>query len=199
DENTVIIFDGSVAALFKEDFNSLYDSLPAELACVEEVIVTTDTQKVYLPLVVNPSDPNSEPVPTPVPTVTPIPTQTPTPVPQADIELIKIIYDPDGSDVEGEFVEIFNSGTAVGDMTGWVLEDEAGIQYVFPTFTLNPSTKVTVWVGTGVDDAANLYWNRGSAVWNNNGDAAFLLDSEDGNVIDSCAYEGGDVGILCQD
>ena len=34
----------------------------------------------------------------------------------------------------------------------------------------------------GVDDAENLFWGRGSAVWNNKGDKAVLRDENGADV-----------------
>ncbi|MEM8862133.1 MAG: phospholipase D-like domain-containing protein [Chloroflexota bacterium] len=203
DENTIIIHDSTVATLYKEDFDMLYDTLPAELACVEEeIVVTPSNPTVYLPMVINPADPNAEPTPTAIPTVaptaTPTPTQTPTPAPAAKIELLRIVYNPDGDDVENELVEITNSGDLAADMMGYVLQDETGNTYTFPTFTLEPASTVTVWVKVGTDNMTNLFWGRGGSVWNNSGDTAFILDEVDGNIIDSCSYLGGEVEASCQ-
>jgi hypothetical protein len=35
-----------------------------------------------------------------------------------------------------------------------------------------------VWTKVGANNANNLYWGRGSAVWNNTGDTAFLKDAQ---------------------
>jgi hypothetical protein len=46
-----------------------------------------------------------------------------------------------------------------------------------------------VFTGCGQDTGDELYWcNTGSAIWNNSGDTAFLLDPA-GNVVYSYAYE----------
>jgi len=37
---------------------------------------------------------------------------------------------------------------------------------------------VNVFTGIGNDTTAELYWGRGYTVWNNNGDTAFLRDTE---------------------
>ena len=194
DENTIIIWDASVTTQFKNNWDEMYDSLPEDTACLEEA--QPNSTAIYLPVITNPIDPNAEPTPTPTPS--PTPTQTPTPEPSANVEIVRIVYDPDGSDVDGELIEITNSGNVSADMTNWIIEDEAGIQFTFPSFTLNPSSSVSVWVKSGSNDAQNLYWGRGSSVWNNNGDSAFLLDEIDGNIIDSCSYEGGQSQANCQ-
>jgi hypothetical protein len=54
---------------------------------------------------------------------------------------------------------------------------------------LEPGATVRVFTGCGSDSAASLYWcNTGSAVWNNSGDTAFLLDPA-GNVVYTLAYD----------
>jgi hypothetical protein len=45
-----------------------------------------------------------------------------------------------------------------------------------------------VFTGCGLDSADQLYWcNTDSAIWNNRGDTAFLLDPA-GNIVHSYAY-----------
>jgi Lamin Tail Domain len=93
-----------------------------------------------------------------------------------------VLADPPGSDVDGEYVRIRNDGTSSVTMTGWTLRYLADAVYTFPAFTLSPGAEVLVWVRAGVNDAANLYWGRGSAVWNNLGDTAILRDASGGAV-----------------
>jgi hypothetical protein len=51
-----------------------------------------------------------------------------------------------------------------------------------------PGNEVFIYTGCGVDSASSLYWcNTGSAVWNNSGDTAFLLDPN-GNIADQWRY-----------
>jgi hypothetical protein len=52
----------------------------------------------------------------------------------------------------------------------------------------DPGATVQVFSGCGQNSAAGLYWcNSGSAIWNNTGDTAFLLDPS-GNIVDSYSY-----------
>ena len=54
-----------------------------------------------------------------------------------------------------------------------------------PASRWTPAPSVTVRSGCGTDTATDLHWcNAGTAVWNNSGDTAFLLDPA-GNVVDS--------------
>ncbi|MCO8126013.1 lamin tail domain-containing protein [Acidimicrobiia bacterium EGI L10123] len=108
----------------------------------------------------------------------------------ADVVIDAIRFDADGDDNENlndEWVRIANrSGSAV-DLTGWVLKDTSAThRFSFPGgFSLEPGTSVTVRTGCGSDSATDLHWcNQGSAVWNNSGDTAFLLDPA-GNIVAS--------------
>jgi large subunit ribosomal protein L20 len=101
-----------------------------------------------------------------------------------------IEFDPPGSDVEGEYVQIVNTTTEAVDLTGWTLRDEgAKHTYTFPAFTLEAGAEVQIWTKSGDDDAANLYWGNNRAIWNNTGDIGVLLDAE-GNEITRYSYEG---------
>lgn len=112
-----------------------------------------------------------------------------------DVRLMRIEYDPTGTDVEGEYVDLQNFGATAVNMTDWTLRDAASTTFTFPPFTLDVGASVRVWVKDGVADATNLYWGRGSAVWNNSGDTA-TLSSPSAAEIDSCTYPGGAPGFF---
>ena len=88
-----------------------------------------------------------------------------------------------------EPVPIANVGDSAQLLTGWVLKDEsASHRYHFPGgFSLNVGVEVRVHTGCGADTPTTLYWCSGGAVWNNDGDTAFLLDDH-GNITDHFAY-----------
>ncbi|VAV90310.1 hypothetical protein MNBD_ACTINO01-1702 [hydrothermal vent metagenome] len=94
------------------------------------------------------------------------------------LQIISIEFDAPGDDREnlnGEWVEITNTGATAEPMTSWVLKDEsAGHRYTFPAgFALDPGSTVTVHTGCVADTATTLYWcNDKGAVWNNSGDTA---------------------------
>jgi hypothetical protein len=115
-----------------------------------------------------------------------------------DVRLMRIEYDPTpGPDVEGEYVDLQNFGATAVNMTDWTLRDAATNPntFTFPSFTLDVGATVRVWVKDGLADATNLYWGRGSAVWNNTGDTA-TLSSPSATEIDSCTYPGGAPGFF---
>jgi len=101
-----------------------------------------------------------------------------------------IQFDPDGPDLDDlneEWVRIANRGDAAVDLRGWVVRDEsASNRFRFPDgLRLQAGRAITLRTGCGTDDEDNLHWCRsGAAVWNNDGDTAFLLDP-DGNIVAS--------------
>ncbi len=105
----------------------------------------------------------------------------------------ELVADPPGDDTldaNAEYVVIRNAGPDEVDLTGWGVKDEtASHRFSFPVgFTLPAGGSVTVHTGCGTPSATDLFWcNEGSAIWNNDGDTAFLLDP-DGNIVDTRAY-----------
>lgn len=93
----------------------------------------------------------------------------------------------DNTNLNDEWVQVVNLGSSPVELTGWGLKDEsASNRYAFPDgFVLRSGATVTVRTGCGPDTATDLHWcQTGSAVWNNSGDTAFLLDPA-GNIVDS--------------
>ena len=92
------------------------------------------------------------------------------------VEITNIKYDQGNQGPNGEYVDFQNTGSYPADMTNWYVEDKAGNRYTFPTFTLDPGAIVRLRSGSGTDTNTELYWG-GGAIWNNNGDIAFLYDA----------------------
>jgi hypothetical protein len=108
--------------------------------------------------------------------------------PPADVNITFIDYDPPGDDVQGEYVQIANSGGTAASMTNWTLRDNANHVFTFPTFTLNPGASVKVWTKAGTNTSTDLYWGSGAAIWNNTGgDCAYLRDAG-GTPVDTYCY-----------
>jgi len=106
------------------------------------------------------------------------------------VTIAHIEFNPEGRDVEGEYVLIRNTSTQAADMTDWKLHDGAQRHtYIFPPFVLAPGAEVKLWTRTGANDAANLYWGQRVAVWNNEGDTGTLLDAS-GAVVSRYTYSG---------
>jgi micrococcal nuclease len=56
--------------------------------------------------------------------------------------------------------------------------------YTLPEATeLAAGASVTLYTGIGQDSTAEFYWDRGSAVWNNEGDAVSVSDATDALVL----------------
>ncbi len=106
----------------------------------------------------------------------------------AVIKISAVQFDAEGDDkvnLNGEWVEVANTGGAPQDFTGWSLSDESNHTYLFPAgFVLGAGDSVKVHTGSGTDSTSDLYWGRGSSIWNNDGDTATLKD-EDRRTIDS--------------
>jgi len=89
---------------------------------------------------------------------------------------------PEKENLIEEWVEISNLGTADVSLAGWTLEDAQNHTYAFLDFSLKAGAKAKIRTGMGNDTAEDLYWNRGSSIWNNDGDVATLMDAS-GNMV----------------
>jgi competence protein ComEC len=111
--------------------------------------------------------------------------------PDARVAITEVHADAAGDDAENladEYVVVTNRGTESVDFSGWVLTDESGARYTFPSDTvLDPGDSLTVRTGDGTDTATELYWGAGRPVWNNDGDTVTLLRS-DGGVVTEVRY-----------
>ncbi len=168
--------------------NSLTYANQVDLARASMAEATNTPAYNYLPIVLKPAG-------TPTATATATATATSIPSP-ADIQIIFIEYNPDGSDVDGEYVRLQNMGATAHDMTDWTLRDAVNTVFTFPNFTLQSSASVSVWVKSGSNSTTDLYWGRGSSVWTNTGDTATLRDDL-GQEADSCTYTGGGSSATC--
>jgi len=108
----------------------------------------------------------------------------------AVIKISAVQFDAEGDDrkaenLNTEWVEVINNGDAPQDLSGWTLSDDSNHTYSFPQgFVLGASDSVKVHTGSGTNSTSDLYWGRGSPIWNNDGDTATLKD-EDGRIVDS--------------
>ena len=95
----------------------------------------------------------------------------------------------DNNDLNSELVVIRNSGSLAVDLSGWVLKDEsASHRYDFPVgFILGAGAAVQVHTGCGTDTLEALFWCNDGAVWNNDGDTAFVHD-HNGNIVHSLPF-----------
>ena len=162
DENLLIVHDAGLASGFASDIARMRAAISADGFACNAGPVTAPQPRQYLPLL-----------------------QGPPPPPPGEAQITAIDAAPPVA--LDEYVLIKNVGLGALDMGGWKLSDLANNTYTFPAFTLAPGAEVKVWVKTGADDAANLFWNRSSAVWNNGGDTATLRDAQ-GAIVSTFTY-----------
>lgn len=95
---------------------------------------------------------------------------------------------PEKENLNDEWVEISNLGSADVSLAGWTLEDAQNHTYKFPDFSLKAGGIAKIRTGAGNDTSVDLFWNRSSSIWNNDGDVATLKDAS-GNVVSSYPEE----------
>lgn len=91
-------------------------------------------------------------------------------------------WNPSGNDnyrLNEEYTTFQNTCQQPLDVTGWTVKDSGTNRYTFSTHTLSSGETVTLHTGRGTDNATDLYWDRRQAVWNNDGDALYVLDREE--------------------
>jgi len=64
------------------------------------------------------------------------------------------------------------------DLTNWSIKDEGRKSFVFPKFSLEPNSEVTIIVGNGTNTNKTLFWQKETYVWTSTGDSLFLRDSK---------------------
>jgi LysM repeat protein len=112
------------------------------------------------------------PGPTAIPTSTVPPTTTPTPNVPPKLEIVEVI----GRGAPAtETVIVANRGRSVF-LKEWTLRDSQGNVFIFPNLFLAEGTEVRIHTGQGDDTATHLYWNRDTAVWEEQGDTVVLAD-----------------------
>jgi micrococcal nuclease len=115
------------------------------------------------------------------------------PASDSDLRIVDLVADAAGDDnqnLNGESVKVRNMGDNVAELTGWGIKDEsASHRFNFPVgFSLAPGEVVTIYSGCGDEFGAELFWCAvGSAIWNNDGNTAFLTDLS-GNTHATRAY-----------
>ncbi|MFT3892098.1 MAG: lamin tail domain-containing protein [Anaerolineales bacterium] len=99
--------------------------------------------------------------------------------------------------VKKESVTIINKSIFPIDMTSWILLDEVGHKFKFPSFILKGKSKVRVWTSNQdpeimkqKKDLQHFTWGRKQSVWNDKKDTAYLEDAN-GNVVHHNTYIKG--------
>ncbi len=164
---------------------------------------------IYLPLVLHNrlAPPTGTPIPTstvppaltqtqvPGPTQTPTPTQSPSPTPStpsspARVSITTIFYNGNkGSQEPDEYVEIRNDDTQSIQLQGWTLRDNAAEPkvFTFPNFLMQPGQVCRVYTNEIHPEFCGFSFGNSAAIWNNNGDCAYLQDGQ-GNLVDDYCY-----------
>ena len=103
---------------------------------------------------------------------------------------MNINYDAEGDDnknLNGKWVEIKNAGSTSVNLKGFILEDEAQHKFIFLDFMLDTGKTAKVYSGSGTQDSRSLYWGSNLAIWNNDGDTAYLYDGSN-KLVDTYKY-----------
>ena len=96
---------------------------------------------------------------------------------------------PDDENLNGEWVEIKNTGADPVNMTGWSLRDAESVnRYEFPSgVEIGAGEEIRIFTGCGDDSSTTLHWCASTPIWNNRGDVGFLLDPA-GKIADRYEY-----------
>ena len=134
-----------------------------------------------------------------LPTLPPVPSDLTFPVPPVTlppfqlgnatfVRINAVQFNAPGDDrqnLNGEWVQLNNTGDGPVLINGWTLADRTGSDpYTFPAVILMPGEKVTVFTGNGRMNETSLFMGRTEPLWENSGDTVFLRDGS-GNLIDS--------------
>jgi hypothetical protein len=154
-----------------------------------------------IPTATSTSTPAITSMPTTAPTFTPTLTATPVSIstaisrpvprePSQGLALGELSYDGEVPDVESdEFIEIINTGAAI-NLTGWVLRDDDGRAFSFPSYTIDTNMHCRVYTNEIHPDYCGFSFGSGSAIWANSGDQVDLVNPA-GIVVDTACWKSG--------
>ncbi len=99
---------------------------------------------------------------------------------------VTIESNPEGSDVDLEYVEMNYLGTEDLTAAEWLLQDKAGHKFYLPVFTIKSGDQLKIYTGGNPDNnqiepnynTKLLFMGRKKAVWNNEGDTLWLTDAD---------------------
>ncbi len=116
-------------------------------------------------------------------------TPTPTGVPPANVQITSVRFDGAVVQVESdEYVVITNRGGTAVNLAGWRLNaGDAGQDFVFPSFDLQPGQSCRVYTNEVHPEACGFSFGSGQAIWNNGGDCGYLYDAA-GNEVSKYCY-----------
>lgn len=109
------------------------------------------------------------------------------------VRINEVMYNPSGPEVDGEWIEILNSGETAVNVSGWVVTDQDGPDdFVFPSMEIPAGGFVVLHAGFGENitdfssGAAQFYLFKHSAFLSNSGDDICLMNGS--RVMDYVAY-----------
>ncbi|MGW0844107.1 lamin tail domain-containing protein [Streptomyces sp. NPDC002787] len=107
--------------------------------------------------------------------------------------IYRVYFDSPGKDtrsnasLNGEWVQIKNTGSKAVSLKGWVLKDPQNHKYTFLNVSIGAKKTMKVLTGSGKDTSTTKYQNRKAYVWNNTSDTA-TLSKAGGSKVDSCSW-----------
>ncbi|MDJ0382244.1 lamin tail domain-containing protein [Streptomyces sp. G-G2] len=110
----------------------------------------------------------------------------------------KVQYDSPGRDdrsnhsLNGEWVEVKNTGKKAVDLRGYTLTDKQGNRYHFRGLLLGGHASVKVHTGKGKNTLHDVYQDRTSYVWDHRDSAT--LRNDHGRILDSRSWNLGKGG-----
>jgi competence protein ComEC len=128
-------------------------------------------------------------------TLPPVPANLTIPVPAltvpqvgnaSSISISATQFDAPGDDrqnLNGEWVQLTNTGNDTVLIAGWTLSDKQSMLYTFPAVFLVPGESVTIFSGTGTLNSTSLFMGKTEPIWGNNRDIVILKDGR-GTIID---------------
>ncbi|TXJ83002.1 lamin tail domain-containing protein [Streptomyces lavendulae] len=109
------------------------------------------------------------------------------------VKIHHVWFDSPGSDnrsntsLNGEWVQIKNTGGSAVSLKGWVLKDVSNHRDVFPNVTIGAGKYMKIHTGSGRDTSSDKYQGRRAYVWNNDKDTATLTKAS-GAKVWSCSW-----------
>jgi endonuclease YncB( thermonuclease family) len=116
------------------------------------------------------------------------PGQTEDPTLSPSIEITTIVYQGVvGDEQPDEYVEIINNGSAVVQLQGWTLENNANNVYYFTPYKIEPGEKCRIYTNEFHPETCGFsFYETISAIWNDSNDCAYLRDKNGNLIAENC-------------
>ncbi|MEV4338115.1 lamin tail domain-containing protein [Streptomyces sp. NPDC049590] len=109
------------------------------------------------------------------------------------VKIYHVWFDSPGKDnrtnksLNGEWVQLKNTGSRAVSLKGWVLKDASNHKYAFPNVKIGAGKYLKIHTGSGSATTSDRYQGRRAYVWNNDKDTATLTKSN-GSKVSSCSW-----------